>query len=130
MHVRPANPEDFSAIRRIQSATAEAAQWDCSLYATLVAEKEGTVAGFLVWRETAPDEAEILNLAVDSLFRRQGAGLAMVQAIPQKVIFLEVRESNRAAQNLYRKAGFREVGIRFGYYQNPLEPAIVMRFQS
>jgi len=41
--------------------------------------------------------------------------------------FLEVRESNVAAQTLYRKFGFEEVGRRKKYYANPPETAIVMR---
>ena len=45
-------------------------------------------------------------------------------------VFLEVRESNAAARSLYQKAGFVQVGIRFGYYSHPVESGIVMRYQS
>ena len=40
-------------------------------------------------------------------------------------IFLEVRESNQPARRLYEKHGFREIGRRRRYYQNPLEDAIL-----
>jgi len=43
-------------------------------------------------------------------------------------VFLEVRASNAAALALYRSAGFREIGVRRGYYQNAngSEDAITM----
>ena len=44
--------------------------------------------------------------------------------------FLEVRQSNTAALTLYRTLAFAEVGVRPGYYENPTEPGIVMRFYS
>ena len=44
--------------------------------------------------------------------------------------YLEVRESNQAARNLYKSMGFQEVNIRPEYYQFPLEAAIVMKFHS
>ena len=42
-------------------------------------------------------------------------------------IFLEVRESNKIAINLYKSYGFQEEGIRKNYYQNPSENAVIMR---
>ena len=39
---------------------------------------------------------------------------------------LEVRPSNRVAINLYHKYGFREKGVRKGYYSNNREDAIIM----
>jgi ribosomal-protein-alanine N-acetyltransferase len=42
------------------------------------------------------------------------------------VIFLEVRQSNNAAINLYKSFGFKEIGVRKKYYKN--EDALVLRF--
>ena len=42
-------------------------------------------------------------------------------------VFLEVRESNRAARALYRDLDFQEVGVRVRYYEKPAEDAVVMR---
>ena len=39
---------------------------------------------------------------------------------------LEVRVSNIVAQNLYRKLGFQDGGIRKGYYTDNQEDALVM----
>lgn len=129
MHVRAGTESDAAEIARIQAASPEAAQWEMTGYPILIAMLDGRIAGFLGWRETASDEAEILNLAVDPIFRRRSVALALVAAIPRPVVFLEVRESNRAARELYRKAGFTESGVRFAYYERPLESAIVMRLK-
>jgi ribosomal-protein-alanine N-acetyltransferase len=66
-------------------------------------------------------------------FRRAGVGSALVRAALSRHIgevFLEVRESNIAAQNFYQKLGFRHHDTRPGYYEDPREAAIVMRFQA
>ena len=47
------------------------------------------------------------------------------------VLFLEVRVSNTAARTLYANAGFREIGVRRGYYPAHVgrEDAIVLKYQ-
>ena len=45
-------------------------------------------------------------------------------------VYLEVRESNVAARELYRSAGFEEIGRCAEYYTEPAETAIVMKFYS
>jgi len=99
----------------------------------LVAEQEGDVVGYLIAREAA-GTGEILNLAVDPPYRRSGiaralldAGLAVLRQRAVQEVFLEVRVSNEAAQELYRGAEFRAVGRRRGYYRNPVEDALVLR---
>ncbi len=44
-------------------------------------------------------------------------------------MFLEVRESNEAARQLYAGAGFHSVGVRSDYYVSPREDALVMRLR-
>ncbi len=128
--MRQAASADFEQIRRIQRESPEAAQWEAADYSVVVAEVLDHVAGFVAWRATAPGEVELLNLAVASRFRRMGVASALIAALPAANIFLEVRESNSAARELYRNTGFSEVGIRFGYYSHPAESAVVMRRQS
>jgi [ribosomal protein S18]-alanine N-acetyltransferase len=130
MRIRNGSLADFGAIQQILDQAPEAAQWLPEEHNFFVAEDAGSIAGFLVWRPTAPDEIEILNLAVVPRFRRQGVAKALLLVLPKAEIFLEVRESNSAARGLYCAVGFREVGLRPGYYQNPVEGAIVMRLQS
>jgi [ribosomal protein S18]-alanine N-acetyltransferase len=130
MQVREGTPEDFGTLQSILVQSPEAAQWMPADQAILVAEEGGSIAGFLVWRYTTPDEIEILNLAVVPAFRRRGIAKALLDGLPKAEVFLEVREGNAAARGLYQAAGFHEVGLRRGYYQNPPEGAVVMRMQS
>jgi ribosomal-protein-alanine N-acetyltransferase len=103
-------------------------------YQCLVAEGERQILGFLVSRQIAPEadghpaEHEIINLAVRSSARRGGIAQALLKREMQKpgIFFLEVRASNLAAKALYKKLGFRELGYRFDYYENPKETAIIM----
>lgn len=80
------------------------------------------------------DEGEIANLAVDPEARRRGIGATLLDAAlaegarrGSSAIYLEVRESNAAARQLYESRGFVEVGRRPGYYRRPVEDAVVLR---
>ncbi len=79
------------------------------------------------------DEGQITNIAVHPEHRREGLGYAIVQALLRHAkdsrlesVSLEVRVSNTAAIELYRKVGFVEAGRRKGFYQKPTEDALVM----
>ncbi len=134
--IRPATEADLEAIDAIQATSPEASHWECRRYLDFdarVAVAEGKVCGFIVTRRTAPDESEVLNLAVDPACRRLGIGRELMQHAIGRLpgeIFLEVRESNLTARALYLKLGFEEAGLRQEYYQNPPEPAIVMRLRT
>jgi ribosomal-protein-alanine acetyltransferase len=130
MRIRPGTEADLPFIRAIQEASLSAAQWDPGGDNLLVAESGDAVVGFLLWQAVASDEAEILNLAVQPAFRRQGIALELLKGLSMPRIFLEVRESNHAARALYLRAGFEECGLRKKYYDNPSEDGIVMRLQS
>ncbi len=96
---------------------------------------EQEIIGFICgWKIN--NEFEITNLGIKKQFQRQGFGEILVEHILKemkkddcKVISLEVRENNFAAQKLYEKIGFEIIGIRKGYYQNPKENAVVMRLR-
>ena len=118
------DPWSARAIREaMQSETSQA----------YVADESGKLLGFVLGRTSGP-EAEILDLAVLPNMRRRGIARALLRAVRDAVtrvgveeIFLEVRESNRAAISLYEGEGFRAVGMRHRYYRNPLENALVLR---
>jgi ribosomal-protein-alanine N-acetyltransferase len=57
-----------------------------------------------------------------------GALLAAARETNSSSVFLEVRESNAPARNLYEKAGFEQTGRRKSYYADPAENAILYRF--
>lgn len=99
----------------------------------IAATREGRLVGYAIcW--TVVDQAELGNLAVAPDQRGHGTGRRLVEASLARVrrrgareIFLEVRESNRGAQELYRGCGFEPIGRRKRYYAQPAEDAIVMR---
>jgi ribosomal-protein-alanine N-acetyltransferase len=134
--IRPGTLADLKQIRDIQDAEPGAAHWPPREYFkhhVLVAVLEDQLAGFVVWMDAGPDEAEILNIAVRPRLRMRGIASVLLKAAldaAPATFFLEVRESNEAARALYRKLGFAEVGIRPGYYENPPESAVVMKFCS
>jgi ribosomal-protein-alanine N-acetyltransferase len=134
--IRAARESDYPAIARIQHRCPETAQWpigDYSGYPMLLAVPGGEPAWFCSWRQTAADEAEILNIAVDPLFRRRGIGSALLARVceeAQGVIFLEVAEPNAPAIALYRKQGWEYAGLRPGYYDHGITNAVVMKKRS
>lgn len=133
MVIRSARETDRAAIAAIQRASPEASSWDPAGYDVTVAEVEGVVVGFLVTRRTAPDEWEVLNLAVDPAHRRRGVAKALLMPLLTTIdgrVFLEVRETNTPAQKLYESLGFKELSRRSGYYESSHEGGIVMKFHS
>jgi len=96
-------------------------------------EKNGpTVLGFLILRKMG-DDGELLQIAVRSAARRRGVADLLMGAMLQyasenalKSIFLEVRRSNDSAIGLYKKHGFKTVRMRKGYYNSPVEDALIM----
>ena len=79
------------------------------------------------------DEAEILTVAVMPVERGRGLArrlldthLSRLAALGARQVFLEVEEGNVSALRLYRRAGFREVGRRAGYYRKPSENAAAL----
>jgi ribosomal-protein-alanine N-acetyltransferase len=134
--IRHADAGDLDAVAEIQQASPGAARWNVADYLEqnfLVAVAGNRVVGFLVVRTLADDEREILNLAVAPEFRRKGVARALFEHAIRNFsgdIFLEVRESNGAALELYKSLGFKELSTRVGYYDSPAETAIVMKFHS
>jgi ribosomal-protein-alanine acetyltransferase len=134
--IRRGETHDLTEIEAIQAASPESAHWDVTGYLQYdlrVAICGSRVAGFLVARNVADGENELLNLAVRPEFRRQGVARRLVASLigdMRSEIFLEVRESNRAARNLYKSMDFKEVSRREKYYESPAEAAIVMKFHS
>lgn len=94
-----------------------------------------SVSGYSVAR-WVEDEAELLNIAVANEERGKGIGgklldhvMAALETKGVRHIFLEVRDSNEAARELYRSRGFRELSRRTGYYRRPTEDAIVLAWR-
>jgi len=94
-------------------------------------EQSVIVGSIVIW--LVADEAHIGTLAIRPGFRQHGMGrMLLAQSLLECVkagatqALLEVRVSNVAAQELYRKFGFTVVGRRREYYQDTHEDALLM----
>lgn len=110
-----------------------ASELDNALALWLVAVEDGRVAGY-VGSQTVMGETDMMNIAVYPEFRRRGIAEQLVEALIEqlrelgsKCLTLEVRASNDAAQALYEKLGFLQIGRRPRYYRNPKEDALILR---
>jgi ribosomal-protein-alanine N-acetyltransferase len=79
------------------------------------------------------DEAHVTTIAVDPPYQRLKIGTRLLYELVHEArrmgahaVSLEVRVTNRAAQRLYGRFGFRPVGVRKNYYQETNEDALVM----
>jgi ribosomal-protein-alanine N-acetyltransferase len=105
---------------------------DNRLACYLVARGAGAVVGYTgMW--IILDEAHVTTIAVAPDCRRRRIGERLLVALIAEAmrrgarwITLEVRRTNGGAQALYRKYGFKDIGIRKGYYSDNREDAIVM----
>lgn len=101
-----------------------------------VAELDGKVVGAIVaW--LLVDEAHIATIATHPDFRRRGIASKLLSHVLRMMMnegalksVLEVRESNSAAQEMYRKFGFEESGRRPRYYKDNSEDAILMTLEN
>lgn len=92
----------------------------------------GTLLGYAgMWMVV--DEAHLIAIGVRTAYRGRGLGeLLLIAALKLAIeegaesMLLEVRVSNRTAQRLYEKYGFRWVGVRRRYYPDNNEDAYLM----
>ncbi len=98
----------------------------------IVAKKNNIIIGYAgMW--LILDEGHITNIAVHPEYRGIGAGNLLLEGLIEicksesiNSLTLEVRKSNIVAQNLYKKYGFVEEGLRKEYYGDNKEDAIIM----
>lgn len=91
--------------------------YECRVY-----RAGGDLLGYFVLLPAA-GEAHLLNLSVAAAHQRRGHGTALLEEVIRlarahhsRTVFLEVRESNRSAQALYLRFGFRRIALRRDYY--------------
>ena len=98
----------------------------------LVAEIEGEIVGYVgIWKIV--DEGHITNVAVSPAHRRKHIASALLETLFRVTEragvvqhTLEVRAGNEGAIKLYEGFGFKEAGLRKGYYEDNGEDAIIM----
>lgn len=141
VHVVPMRRRHLRAVMRIEAET-HPRPWSLSLFisemalrssrAYYVARTEGLVVGYVGLMMSA-DEGHITTLAVDPNWHRRKIGTRLLMVAAHEAVrrgavalTLEVRMSNRAAQELYRAFGFRPAGVRKNYYLETNEDALIM----
>ena len=141
VHLVPMRRRHLRAVLRIESQVYPR-PWSLSLFvselalrtsrAYHVARVAGNVVGYsgLMF---AGDDAHVTTIAVDPAWHRHKIGTRLLLNLAREArrrgaahLTLEVRVSNRAAQEMYRKFGFRPAGIRRNYYVETKEDALVM----
>ena len=98
----------------------------------------GKTIGYLIAMLTL-DTADILNIGIESNFKRQGHGTALLNHLIGDLrkrniseILLEVRAGNKSAIQFYNKQGFEKISVRKNYYtkssknQTKREDGIIM----
>jgi ribosomal-protein-alanine N-acetyltransferase len=131
--VSVAGPRDAGDIAALHAAAFHRGWSDDEIEAMLVdhniiahtAVAGRTLAGFVLSRLVL-GEAEILSVAVAPAWRGRGLARRLLDVHLNRLarcgtgaVFLEVDEHNEPARRLYRRARFREVGRREGYYDTP-----------
>jgi ribosomal-protein-alanine N-acetyltransferase len=97
----------------------------------LAALRDGRIVGYLICSRY-DTVWHLMNVAVDVTLRRQGIASALLERLferadrPGEQYTLEVRMSNAAAMGLYEEYGFRNAGVRRGYYHDNQEDARIM----
>jgi ribosomal-protein-alanine N-acetyltransferase len=96
--------------------------------------RRGTALSGYCIVQIAADEMHIHNLVVAPEERRHGHGQRLLDEALDwgarsgaRRAFLEVRQGNVPALELYRRAGFEAVSVRRDYYDRPREDALVLR---
>jgi [ribosomal protein S18]-alanine N-acetyltransferase len=141
VHVVPMRRRHLRSVLRIEEQVYPR-PWSQSLFLSELALRS-TRAYFVarVGRDTvgyaglmmSMEDGHVTTIAVDPRHHRVGVGTRLLLALAReavargaKSLTLEVRLSNKHAQELYRRFGFVPVGVRRGYYADTGEDALVM----
>ena len=141
VHVVPMRRRHVRSVLRIENQVYPR-PWSMSLFlselalrstrAYFVARVGRDVVGYGGLMMTA-DDGHVTTIAVDPRWQRRQIGTRLLLALAREAVerearslTLEVRLSNKGAQEMYRRFGFGPVGVRKNYYAESNEDALVM----
>lgn len=158
LKIRRMNEDDLQSVKYLESACGlsfwSIEDYKDSLnnkdYIPFVAQLSDKIIGFIVARLITIDkcdvgfieyenrfEIEVYNIAIDEKYRKKGIGRKLldccfdIEELQGNVIYqLDVRKSNEAAIEFYKKQGFVIKGIRKKFYNNPCEDAFYMSLEK
>ena len=85
----------------------------------LVAKEDGAIAGCAIGDRNG-GQSRVVNICVDPAMQRRGVGAELLrrleQALPIGDVMLMVESENTAARALYKKEGYKDVGVSKSYY--------------
>jgi ribosomal-protein-alanine N-acetyltransferase len=141
VQVRAMRDEDVDAVVAIETE-AFSSPWQRDTFLELIGRPNlellvmehaaaGIVGYAVLW--CILDQGELANLAIVPGMRSRGLGTRLLESVVDvarrrgvETMYLEVRDSNAAALELYRRFGFSQVGLRRGYYDRPKEDARIL----
>jgi ribosomal-protein-alanine N-acetyltransferase len=136
-----ARPADAGAIAAVHAVSFQRGWGEDEVHRLLIesnviahrATSGRKLVGFILSRRAA-GEAEILSVALAPAWRGRKLSrplldlhLRRLAGLGVRSVFLEVGEQNAPACRLYRRAGFREVGRRKGYYEGGATALVLRR---
>lgn len=141
VHLVPMRRRHLRSVLRIESQVYPR-PWSLSLFLGelglrgsryyIVARVDGVVVGYAGLMFSL-DEAHVTTIAVDPAWQRHGIGARLLLNLTRaslerdcRHMTLEVRVSNQAAQQMYRRFGFDTEGVRKNYYAESKEDALIM----
>ena len=125
--IRKALPEDAAAVYEIESGISRHPWSEDQIREeiefvqayTCVCEADGRIVGFAIMQNAAEFAHINGRMLMEDIIRESlNRGCEFIS--------LEVRESNDPAQALYRSFGFRQEGLRKGFYRDPQEDGLVL----
>lgn len=98
--------------------------WSLPYVRFLVARQDGRIVGCAIGDRNG-GQARVINICVDPGYQRRGIGAQLLRAldaaIPLGDMVLMVEAENETAKGLYRREGFKEVGVSKNYYGRGLD---------
>ena len=140
IEIRPLELKDLSAIEEIERRSYPT-PWSRSMFAgeltkvssiSLGAFEEERLIGYVIVSRYV-DAWHVMNIAVHPQQRSRGVASALLERLFETTVndmrrgyTLEVRISNERAIRLYERYGFKQRGVRRGYYTDNREDALIM----
>ena len=142
MTIRKASLDDLNQIYLIEKDVFSSEHWTLEMLeselknflgtTTWVIEESTVVLGYCMMRIVC-NEANVINMAIKSSRQREGLGSLLLGYVLNQLpinssAFLEVKEGNLSAINLYKRLGFNVINLRKNYYKDG-RAALIMHLE-